>query len=59
MEGEAEGVTESEEVGTRVDVEEDVVGGLSGEKGEEVQIWGVGGGREAGAGELWMPLFWR
>ena len=59
MEWEAKGIAEGEEVGARVDVEEDVVWGLSGEEGEEVQVWGVGRRGEAGAGELRMLLFWR
>ncbi len=59
MEGEAKGVAEGEEVGARVYVKDDIVRGLSGEEGEQVQVWGVGGGREGGAGELRMPLSWR
>ena len=58
MEGEAKGVAEGKEVGAGVDMEDDVVRGLSGEEREEVQVWGVGGGREWGAGELRMPLSW-
>ena len=58
MEGKAKGVPQGEEVGARVDVEDDVVRGLSCEEGKEVQVWRVGGGREGGAGELRMPLFW-
>ena len=59
MEGEAKGIAEGEKVGTRVDLEDNVVRGLSGEERKEVQIWGIGGGRERGAWELRMPLSWR
>ena len=58
MEGEAKGIAEGEEVGTSVDVEDDVVWGLSGEEGKEVQIWRVSRRREWGAWELRMPLSW-
>ena len=46
MEGEAKCVAERKEVGTSVDMEDDVVWGLSGEEGKEVQVWRVSGRRE-------------
>lgn len=52
MEGEAEGGACGEEVGARVDVGGDVVGGLGGEEGEEGEVRVGRGGVGGVAGEL-------